>query len=133
MNNFINLEHNVTYNDKKLFDKYPVFISQEQEQFRNIIYKYDLLCIFGLTDFLEEIIDKKITELYTIMIKNKELENLTHKLSKKYNEYNTENGFIILFSYDYLHLFYPCLVDFLKNHNFDNKNISILENYIDTN
>ncbi len=139
MNNLINLEHNITYNDINLFIKYPVSILEEQEQFRNIIYKYDLLCIFGLTDFLEDVIEKKIVELYTIMIKNKEIEILTDKLSKKYNEFNSkyednmENGFIILFSYDYLHLFFPCLVNFFKNNRIDNKQISILENYINNN
>jgi hypothetical protein len=136
MNNLINLEHNITYNDINLFNRYPVFIPEEQEQFRNIIYKYDLLSIFSLTDFLEDIIDNKISELYTLMIKNKEIENLSYKLSKKYNEFDKmydcskENGFIILFSYDYLHLFYPCIVDFIKNNSIDKNNISLLENYI---
>ena len=53
--NLIKLHHNITYNDSNLFDRYTIINKDEQKEFRNLIYKYDLICIFGLNDFEEEI------------------------------------------------------------------------------
>jgi hypothetical protein len=76
----IKLDHKITYNDSKLFDKYNIINLKEQEEFRNIIYKYDLICVFGLQDFLEEIINTKMLYLYEIMIKNNDIENILIKI-----------------------------------------------------
>ena len=71
---------------------------------------------FNLQDFLEEIINKKINELHDTMIKNidfrKFIVSLTDNTS--YGSKDTLVTFMLLFSYDNLHLFYPCMCEFLE-------------------
>jgi hypothetical protein len=116
MTNIIKFGHNITYNDPKLFEKFCVTEKEEQDQFRNVLYNYDLLMIFNLQDFLEEIINKKINELHDTMIKNidfrKFIVSLTDNTS--YGSKDTLVTFMLLFSYDNLHLFYPCMCEFLE-------------------
>ena len=131
MDTFIKLDHKITYNEIDLFNKFTTINIEEQEQFRNIIYKYDLICIFGLNDFLEDIINEKISILYEKMIVNKEIERLTYKLAKMHNNSDdTEIGFMLLFSYDNLHLFYECIRDFLQTTNISIENIEALKKNI---
>ena len=131
MDTFIKLDHKITYNEIDLFNKFSLIKIGEQEQFRNIIYKYDLICIFGLTDFLEDIINEKISILYDKMIQNKDIERLTYKLAKTHNNSDdTEIGFMLLFSYDNLHLFYECIRDFLQTTKISIENIEALEKNI---
>jgi hypothetical protein len=125
----IKLNHKITYKDNTLFDRYIILNKDEQKEFRNIIYKYDLICIFGLYDFLEDIINKKIIQLYDIMIKNHDIDNITIKLSEKYST-TKENGFILLFAFDNLHLFYPCICEFIEKGVITNEKIESLVNNI---
>ena len=53
MIDLIKIGHSVTYNDPKLFEKFYITEQEDKEQFRNVIYNYDLLMIFNLQDFLE--------------------------------------------------------------------------------
>jgi hypothetical protein len=131
MDTFIKLDHKITYNEIDLFNKFSLIQIEEQEQFRNIIYKYDLICIFGLNDFIEDIINEKISILYEKMIVNKEIERLTYKLAKMHNNSDdAEIGFMLLFSYDNLHLFYECICDFLQTKNISIENMEALKKNI---
>ena len=115
--NIINFGHKITYNDVNLFEKFDIIKNEEEkQQFRNIIYNYDLLMIFNLQDFLEEIINKKISQLHDIMIKNNEFRKFIVTLTKvtSYSSKDTLVTFMLLFSYDNLHLFYPCICEFLE-------------------
>jgi hypothetical protein len=144
MSDFINLDHIITYNDPLLCKKFNILDEKEKEQLRGIIYQYDLLRIFDLDDFLEDVINEKIQKLYNIMIKNDDILNLCSSLHKTnfnnvsihkndLHELNNINeyceSFIILFSYDYLHLFYPCICEFIIHGNI-NENKHILFQHI---
>jgi hypothetical protein len=144
MNNIIKLDHKITYNDINLFEKFNVITDEEKEQIVNIIYKYDLICIFGLDDFLEDIINKRICQLYDLMNTNKEIKDilniLTNQLVDASNfmgtnlQCNSDKdmiGFITLFSYDNLDLFYPCICDFYNNNGIINiDKLEMLKNNI---
>lgn len=143
MSVFINLYHIITYNDPLLCEKFNIKDEKEQNQLRDIIYKYDLLRIFDLDDFLEDVINEKIKNLYNIMIKNDDIltvcstlhkmnfnyvtihKNDLHELNNNDNNDGNNNkyyeSFIILFSYDYLHLFYPCICEFILHGNINKK------------
>lgn len=125
--NLIKLHHNITYNDSNLFDRYTIINKDEQKEFRNLIYKYDLICIFGLNDFEEEIINSKMIGLYDILIMCKEIEEISITLANKYNT-TKENGFILLFSYDNLSLFYPCICGFFEKGILSDEKLNLLKN-----
>jgi len=139
MNDFINLHHIITYNDPLLCKKFNILDEkkEEQEQLRGIIYQYDLLRIFDLEDFLEDVINEKIKNLYSIMMKNDDVQEICYSLYKNNSNnitiQNNNNSsindyyesFLILFSYDYLHLFYPCICEFILHGNI-NKNKQLL-------
>lgn len=137
--NTINLHHNITYNCPKLHEKFNIIDEEEKEQLRDVIYKYDLLSIFGLTDFLEEIIIEKISNLYNIMIENNEIKTIcslvdnsinAHGLFKKINENDNFEYFMVLFSYDNLYLFYPCICEFIETGTISDKKIIAIKNNI---
>ena len=118
-NNIINFGHKITYNDPNLFEKFHIIKDEEeQQQFRNIIYNYDLLMIFNLQDFLEEVINEKIDQIHNIMMKNSEfrkfITTLADNTSYGSKDADTLVTFMLLLSYDNLHLFYPCICEFLE-------------------
>jgi hypothetical protein len=135
----IKLDHNITYNDQKLCEKFYITDEREKEELRDIIYKYDLIRIFELDDFLEEIIIDKINDLYNIMIQNNEIKTIcssirtsinAHGVFKKTNANDDFENFMILFSYDYLHVFYPCICDFFKKGIISHDKLILLKNSI---
>ena len=133
MNDLIKLYHKITYNDPLLCEKFNITEEKEKEQLHDVIYKYDLLSIFGLHDFIEEIIIEKINRLYNIMITNVDIQQICLGIEKNIYKENNNNEnkleiFMILFSYDYLYLFYPCICEFIIKGNISNELISLLKN-----
>ena len=139
--NMIKLDHNITYNDPNLHKKFGVTTEEEKEELSDVIYKYDLICIFGLEDFLEEIIIEKMSDLYNVMIKHNEINNICSNVQdstsgngvfKKINENDGFDYFMVLFSYDNLHLFYPCICEFLDKGTISYEKIEALKNNLKT-
>jgi hypothetical protein len=138
----INLNHKITYKDPNLYEKFNITGEKEKEDLSDVIYKYDLISIFALDDFLEEIIIEKINNLYSIMIQNKEIKVICSEiykniningLFKKINEDDNFVNFMVLFSYDNLHLFYPCICEFFDNGTISNEKLTVLKNNISEN
>jgi hypothetical protein len=139
--NLINLNHKITYNEPNLCEKFNMNDKNEseKEELCDLIFKYDLICIFGLEDFLEEIIIEKMSNLYTIMIQNAEILTIcsniadtinVHGVFNKINKEGYFECFMVLFSYDNLHLFYPCICEFLNEGTISNEKIEALKNNI---
>jgi hypothetical protein len=137
----IKLHHNITYNDPNLHKNFGVTTEEEKEQLSDVIYKYDLICIFGLHDFLEEIIIEKMNNLYVIMIENKEIQSIcsnirdyvnknAYEVFNKINKDDNFQYFMVLFSYDNLYLFYPCICEFLDKGTISYEKIEALKNNI---
>jgi hypothetical protein len=122
-----------------LYEKFNIKDESEKEELGDLIFKYDLVSIFGLEDFLEEIIIEKMNDLYTIMIKNKEIQTIcsniyesvnAHGIFNKINKEDNFEYFMVLFSYDNLHLFYPCICEFLDKGTISDEKIEALRNNI---
>ena len=141
--NLINLNHQITYNDPNLCEKFKIHHDneREKEELSDLIFKYDLISIFGLDDFLEEVIIEKMNNLYDIMIKNIEIQSIcstirdyvnknTTGVFNKINKDDNFEQFMVLFSYDNLHLFYPCICEFLDEGTISNEKIEALKNNI---
>ena len=131
MNDLIKLDHKITYNDPDLARKFNITDEKDKEQLLDVIYKYDLIRIFDLNDFLEEIIDEKINKLYSIMISNVDIQKICSRIEKniykeKNNNENKMETFMILFSYDYLYLFYPCICEFIIKGSISSEKINLI-------
>jgi len=134
MNDLIKLDHKITYNDPDLARKFNITNEKDKEQLHDVIYKYDLISIFGLNDFLEEIIVEKINKIYSIMITNVDIQHICSSIEKniykeKNNNENKLETFMILFSYDYLYLFYPCICEFIIKGSISSEKINLLTNF----
>lgn len=84
--------------------------SKQEEEYRN-----NLLKVFQLTEFNDEEINKQIR---TLFIQVKESEYMTQCMSKAAQIMLSEDeliGFMVLFSFDFLHLTVSCLHHMLKN------------------
>jgi hypothetical protein len=136
-NNLIKTNHNITYNDPNLHKKFNITDEKEKEELSDVIYKYDLISIFGLDDFLEEIIIEKMNNLYNIIIENSDIYNIcsnihdstnAHGIFDKINKKENFQYFMVLFSYDNLYLFYPCICEFLDKGIISNEKIIALKN-----
>jgi hypothetical protein len=133
----------MSYNDPKLYEKFNIKHDNEiaKHELSDVIYKYDLICIFGLEDFLEELIIEKMNNLYTVMIKNIEIQTIcsiireyvNNRACGLFNKINKDDNFeyfMVLFSYDNLDLFYPCICEFLEKGAISNEKITALKNNI---
>jgi hypothetical protein len=136
-NNLIKTNHNITYNDPNLHEKFNITDEKEKEELSDVIYKYDLISIFGLDDFFEEIIIEKMNNLYNIIIENNDIYNIcsniydstnAHGIFDKINKEDNFQYFMVLFSYDNLYLFYPCICEFLEKGIISNEKIIALKN-----
>lgn len=139
----LNLNHKITYNDPNLHKKFNIKDENEREKedLCDLIYKYDLIIIFGLEDFLEEIIIEKMNNLYAIMIESPEIQSIclnicdyvnknTTGVFNKINKDDKFEYFMVLFSYDNLYLFYPCICEYLDKGTISNEKIEALKSNI---
>ena len=75
------------------------------------IYRQELLKLFGLEVFEANIIDEKVRELYEIVKENQGIIKIVSAMEEIYGDIS----FVILFSYDYFYLFYPCIQAILSD------------------
>ena len=68
------------------------------------IYIWELMTLFNLTEFNEQVINNEILSLYELLKDNEIVRNVLDNFN-----YDDIISFITLFSYDYFYLFYPIL------------------------
>lgn len=110
---------------------------EELLQMGEIIYKNELLAVFGLVKFDEYQINLQIKELYEFIFVRGEynvdkdclegLQNIMKKLASELLSDDLFMGFILLFSYNYFHLIHLCLCDIFNSGNIKNVNIHALK------
>jgi hypothetical protein len=121
-----------TYHTPEVFLETDKVNETEKEFIRNVIYRQELLDIFGKEDFLEDEMTSEISELYKKLENCQNLRECIRKISKifTYTEDNEEAGLLILFSYDYLYLTHLCISEFLEKGKISQENINNLRNAI---
>jgi hypothetical protein len=127
-----NTKYVCSYNDSDVFLESELEILNEYEkQFvRDALYRRDLCNIFKIDDqcFDEIIINDIICNLYKIIKGKKFLESCITKISNKFIcSSDLELGFIILFSFDYLHLVHPCISEYIENGEINDSIESLIE------
>ena len=117
------VNNNISYNvDYELY--YNLFLNdeafeegeteEEKESIRTLLYQKDLLAIFNMNKFDDDIINNQIRDLFIYVKESKELLLCMMELSKKSIFSNTEIGLMMLFSFDYMYLSHPCISEYIK-------------------
>jgi len=88
---------------------------EDEKGLKEMLYKIQLLQLFGLNDFDESIMNEKISILYDSIKSEKFVEELLENNPYKNSFINNELLFRTLFSYDYLDLFHKCLYNHFNN------------------
>ncbi len=130
-----NIDYNVDYETNyNLFFDDSAFEGDETEEdketIRTLLYQKDLLGVFNVTLFDEDIINKKTRELFDILKDNEDLLFCMKELSKKCIFSNEDIGLMMFFSFDYMYLSHPCISEYIKTGSVSEANINILKKAI---
>ena len=92
---------------KKVEEMYlndPEFTSEIVYALTENIYRQELLVLFKLDEFDQQIINRKVLDLFHFLKENETVKRVLQKF-----DYDDVVSFMFLFSYDYFYLFYPLL------------------------
>ena len=114
-----------------LFKDWELAILSKEEQLfvRNLLYKQDMMFIFYQEEtefYSDDTIHEAVGKLFAIVSKASipELNSCMTKLASRILSTQLELGFVMLYSYDYLHLVHPCVSELLETGNiFKNKSL----------
>jgi len=95
------------------------------------IYRQDLLNIFGLDEFVETVINHKITKLFKLLKYHIDLLDCMLIAAKATSEDDALTGLMILFSFDYLHLAHPCICEYIDTGRITHANLDQLKTELD--
>lgn len=91
-------------------------VSDDEKQYiRDLLYREDLLNIFCVTEYSDDVINTCIQDLHKRVIGNNDIKECSLSLAAQYLNQDFEFGLIILFAYDYMHLAHICISEFLEN------------------
>jgi hypothetical protein len=130
-----NINYNVVYElNYNLFLNDEAFeedeTEEEKETIRTLLYQKDLLAIFNMNKFDDNVINKNIHELFLILQQNKDILLCMKELSKKSIFSNEEIGLMMLFSFDYMYLSHPCISEYIKTGAISEENLNVLKEAI---
>ena len=83
--------------------------NEDEKGLKEMLYKIQLLQLFGLDEFNEDNMNEKMNELYTTIKDEDFVKDLLETNPYKSSFFNHELLFRTFFSYDYLDLFHRCL------------------------
>ena len=126
-----NVDYEINYN---LFFHDSAFegdeTEEDKESIRTLLYQKDLLAVFSMTEFDEDILNKKTRDLYVILKNNEDLLFCMKELSQKCIYSNEEIGLMIFFSFDYMYLSHPCISEYIKTGSVSETKLNILKESI---
>lgn len=114
-----NTKYVCSYNSSDIFlDSEITILNNDEKHFvRDALYRRDLCKVFKINEeneFDEEIFYAHIRKLYENVKECKALQQITTKLASMFMSNDTQFGFMLLFSFDYLHLAHPCICEFIE-------------------
>ena len=129
-----------TYNTPEVFLETDTVTDDEKAFIRDVIYRQELLDIFGIEN-IENIdnhnkngddlkIDDAIKELYNRVKVCTNLTNCMVKVAGYYATTDEEIGLMLLFSYDYMYLTHKCISEYLETGEISEDAMKDLENAI---
>jgi hypothetical protein len=109
-----NTKYICTYNEENVFNENDNITESDKEFVRDALYRQDILNIFKIEEFDMDNIDEYLKNLYDKIKENKEINLMLKKFANIYLSEDPEFGLILLFSFDFLHLFHPFICEYLE-------------------
>lgn len=125
-----NTKYICTYNEEDVFNENDKITESDKEFVRDALYRQDILNIFNLEEFDMDNIDKCLKNLYEKIKDNKEIHSMLIKFANIYLSEDPEFGLILLFSFDFLHLFHSFICEYLETGEFSKEKYNKLFNLI---
>ena len=88
---------------------------EDEKGLKEMLYKIQLLQLFGLNELDETVMNEKMNSLYETIKEESFITELLQKNPYRHSFFNCELLFRTLFSYDYLDLFHRCLYNHFNN------------------
>jgi len=86
----------------------------DDDEDKNDLYRIQFLQAFDLNNFNEDILNKKLMQLYDKVKECNQLKEIIEEYSKVNQNMCKIVIFAFLFSYDFFDLFHKCLIDFFN-------------------
>ena len=122
------------YNNKVFLKEEEDKLSENEKYFINdSLYRNDILNIFGIEEFDEQVINKCIHTIYEKIKNYDDLKPILEKLASFFLSDDCELGLLLMFSYDYLEHAHPCMCELLETGKISDDKLIKLKNVIDKN
>jgi hypothetical protein len=109
-----NTKYICTYNDENVFNEDDKVSESDKDFIRDALYRQDILNIFELDEFELENININLKELHDKIKNNEDINTILKKYAGIYLSEDTEFGLLLLFSFDFLHIFHPFICEYLE-------------------
>lgn len=121
-----NIDYHCTYTD---LNEYNDLVEQFNKEFvEDLLYKNDILNIFQIKDYNDDVISCSLKNIYN-KIGNNEIIRMCIKKILDLNPFfeNDEfTAFMMFFAFENLHICHPCLCELLKTGNVSHENLTKL-------
>lgn len=122
------------YNNKVFLKEEEDKLSENEKYFINdTLYRNDILNIFGIEEFDEQVINKCIHTIYEKIKNYDDLKPILEKFASFFLSDDCELGLLLMFSYDYLQHAHPCMCELLETGKISDDKLIKLKNVIDKN
>lgn len=125
-----NTKHACSYMDSDVFIETDNVNEQEKDFIRNCVYRQDFLYIFGLEEFKDDEVNKELIDIYKKIHTNNNFQSIINCILEKYEVNDEITALMLLYSFDYMHLFHQCICDVLENEKISNKTIDTLQDIL---
>ena len=126
-----NTKYECRYHKDNIFLDTDDITDEEKNYIRNILYREDLLNIFGIDTNNEfDIFNDILSEVYEKVKENHFLKDCMIKVSSTLFCQNPEFGLCLLYSYDFMHLTHNCISEYFDKGTISEENINLLNDSI---
>jgi hypothetical protein len=120
-----NIEYVCSYMDDDVFVETDNVNDAEKEFIRHCIYRQDLLNLFQLEIFDENVLNKNIDKIYDKIKHNPDIVKCVTTIGEQLGVDN-DTSFMILYSFDYMYLTHTCVCELLNIGEISSKSINQL-------
>jgi hypothetical protein len=129
-----NVQVECTYHLDEVFNEDDKIDENEKAFIRNVIYRQELLNIFDMNEFNEDIVISQLELLYEKLVQWPSFQPILKAIIKKFPDFEDEdtpmNACILLFSFDFMFQTHLCICEYLKTGKLSDENLSTLNSLI---